>query len=54
MPTNLRQEKGKLKLHKRSHVSGKRFSFRGHLEFADRLAKQAKKLGKALKYTPGE
>ena len=52
MSTKLRREKGRLKLH-RSHVSGKRFSFRGHLEFADRLAKQAKKLGKALKYTPG-
>jgi len=48
MSSKVRREKGKLKLHKRSHVSNKSFALNKHPRYADQLHRQAKKLEEEL------
>jgi hypothetical protein len=45
----LKKQKGKLKPHIRSHVSGSRFNLSKHQPHADHLHRQAKRLERELK-----
>lgn len=45
----LKKQRGKLKPHARSHVTGRRFNLSKHPGAADHLHRQAKRLEKELK-----